>query len=64
MQVLTVPLMPASQWADYLAALRRVLETTDDPGMLDLCRTRYGATPYEADAALATIRTTEKESKS
>ena len=63
MQILTVPLMPASQWADYLAALRRVLKTTDDPGMLDLCRTRYGATPYEAQAAFAAVRGEQREDR-
>ena len=60
MQVLTPRPMPASQWDDYLAALRRVTTQPHTEGMVELCRTRYGATTAETTAALAAIRPTEE----
>ncbi|RLY94778.1 hypothetical protein EAE32_06465 [Kocuria tytonicola] len=52
--------MPASQWDDYLAALCRVTAQPHTEGMVELCRTRYGATTAETTAALAAIRETEE----
>ena len=51
---------PASQWDDYLAALRRVTAGHHNDDMVELCRTRYGATHKETTAALAAIRGTEE----
>lgn len=48
--------MPTTQMEDFRAALARVLEVTDDDGMVELCRTRYGATHQETAEALATIK--------
>ena len=52
--------MPVSQWDDYLAALRRLTAGPHNDDMVELCRTRYGATHQETTAALAAIRDTEE----
>lgn len=61
MQKLTPRPMPTSQWEDYLNALRRLTSQPHTDGMVELCRTRYGATPAETTAALAAIRPTEED---
>ncbi|MDO4920056.1 hypothetical protein [Kocuria sp.] len=48
--------MPASQMDDFRAALAGVLEVTDDDGMVELCRTRYGATHQETAETLTAIK--------
>ena len=60
MQKLTPRPMPASQWDDYLAALQRLTAEPHTEDMVELCRTRYGATHQETTAALAAIRQTEE----
>ncbi len=60
MQALAPRPMPVSQWDDYLAALRRVTAGPHTDDMVELCRTRYGATHQETTAALAAIRDTEE----
>lgn len=60
MTITTPRPMPASQWDDYLAALRRVTAGHHNDDMVELCRTRYGATHQETTAALAAIRPTEE----
>ncbi|MBK4119701.1 hypothetical protein [Kocuria rhizophila] len=52
--------MPVSQWDDYLAALQRVRAGPHTEDMVELCRTRYGATHQETTAALAAIRDPEE----
>jgi len=52
--------MPASQWDDYLQALRRLTAEPHTEDMVELCRTRYGATHQETTAALAAIRDTKE----
>ena len=44
----------------YLAALRRLTAAPHTEDMVELCRTRYGATHQETTAALAAIRQTEE----
>lgn len=61
MQTLTPRPMPTSQWEDYLNALRRLTSQPHTDGMVELCRTRYGATHQETTAALAAIRPTEED---
>lgn len=60
MTITTPRPMPASQWDDYLAALRRVTAGHHNDDMVELCRTRYGATHQETTAALAAIRPIEE----
>lgn len=52
--------MPVSQWDDYLTALQRVTAGPHTEDMVELCRTRYGATHQETTAALAAIRDTKE----
>jgi len=60
MTITTPRPMPASQWDDYLAALQRVTAGPHTEDMVELCRTRYGATHQETTAALAAIRDPEE----
>ena len=61
MPTLTPRPMPASQWDDYLTALTRLTAGPHTPDMIELCRTRYGATHHETTTALATIRATQED---
>lgn len=60
MTITTPRPMPVSQWDDYLAALQRVTAGPHTEDMVELCRTRYGATHQETTAALAAIRDPEE----